>query len=172
MKRYAAVFVIAAFALACAAQTPPANPLVAEARGSYNNVKNNILKAAEKMPDENYSFSPTKEERPFSQVVGHVAEAQTRSCGVVKGAAAPADSAKTTKADLLAALKASFDLCDAAWDSLTDTSALERITVGRGQAAKLTVLWRNTGHDMEQYAIMSGYLRQKGIAPPSSEPRK
>jgi uncharacterized damage-inducible protein DinB len=177
MKRY--VIAVAVFTVACAAQAPqanqapPANPLVTEAKGSYTNVKNNILKAAEKMPEENYSFSPTKEERPFSQVVAHIADSNTRSCALVKGEQRTPDAeSKKTKADLGVALKASFDLCDAAFDSLTDASAAERITAGRGQRSRLSIMWGNTGHDMEQYAILSGYMRQKGLVPPSSEPRK
>jgi epoxyqueuosine reductase QueG len=176
MKGYASLLLIAVVSLACVAQAPqpaPANPLVTEAKGSYTNVKNNILKAAEKMPEENYSFSPTKEERPFSQVIAHIADSNTRSCGLVKGEQKTPDAeSKKTKADLQAALKASFDLCDAAFDAQTDTTAVERITAGRGQRARLSILWGNTGHDMEQYAILSGYMRQKGLVPPSSEPRK
>ena len=46
------------------AQTPPAaqpaaqstNPLSAEVKGAYTNIKNNFLKAAEKMPEESYGF--------------------------------------------------------------------------------------------------------------------
>ena len=65
MKGYVTMFLIAALSLACAAQEPPANPLTTEARGAYNNVKNNILKAAEKMPEEAYSFKPTPEVQSF-----------------------------------------------------------------------------------------------------------
>jgi len=176
MKGYAPIVAIAVLSLTVAAQAPqpaPANPLVTEAKGSYTNVKNNILKAAEKMPEENYGFAPTKEERPFIQVVAHVADSNTRSCALVKGEQKTPDAeSKKTKADLLTSLKASFDLCDAAFDSVTDTTAVERITAGRGQRSRLSILWGNTGHDMEQYAIMAGYLRQKGLVPPSSEPRK
>jgi len=175
MKGYVLIVTVVALSLACAAQAPqaPPNPLVTEAKGSYTNVKNNILKAAEKMPEEHYGFSPTKDERPFIQVVAHVADSQVRACGLVKGEQKTPDAeSKKTKADLLATLKASFDLCDAAFDSLTDATAAERITAGRGQRSRLSILWGNTGHDMEQYAIMSGYMRQKGVVPPSSEPRK
>jgi hypothetical protein len=30
-------------------------------------------------------------------------------------------------------------------------------------------VWGTVAHDMEQYATLALYLRQKGIAPPSSE---
>src|SRR5258708_2210177 len=173
MRKYPTILLVSACALACFAQapasTPSANPLVAEAKGAYNRVKANILGAAEKMPEENYSFAPTKDERPFIQVVAHVAVAQTGTCSLVKGERKTSDAdTKKTKADVIVALKASFDLCDSVFDSLTDASATE-ITQGR---SKLGRLWGNTGHDMEQYASMSGYLRQKNIAPPSSEAPK
>ena len=170
MKSVTAVLFSTAFAALSVAQTPaPAtggNPLVSEAKAAYNRTKANILAAAEKMPEENYSFSPTKEERPFSQVVAHVAVAQTAICSAVKGDPKRSDAeTKKTKAELMTALKASFDLCDSAFDALTDSSATE-ISNNR---SKLGRLWQNIGHDMEQYASMAGYMRQKGIAPPSSE---
>jgi hypothetical protein len=31
------------------------------------------------------------------------------------------------------------------------------------------LVWGTVAHDMEQYATLALYLRQKGIAPPSSE---
>ncbi len=177
MKTYATLLLVTLLvtmiALGCAAQTPApaagANPLVTEAKGAYNRVKANILGAAEKMPEENYSFSPTKEERPFIQVVAHVADAQTGTCSLVKGERKTGDAGtKKTKAEVIVALKASFELCDAAFDSLTDASATE-IAQGR---SKLGRMWGNVGHDMEQYASMAGYMRQKNLAPPSSEAPK
>ena len=49
-------------------------------------------------------------------------------------------SSKTSKADLVAALKESFAICDAAYDSLTDASATEMIKTARGQRSKLGAL--------------------------------
>ena len=175
MKGYASLLLIAVVSLACAGQAPqaPPNPLVTEAKGSYTNVKNNILKAAEKMPEEHWGSSPTPEQRPYIQVVAHVADSQTRACALVKGEQKTSDAeSKKTKAEVIVALKASFDYCDAVFDSQTDATVVERITAGRGQRSRLSILWGNTGHDMEQYAILSGYLRAKGLVPPSSEPRK
>ena len=59
-----------------------------------------------------------------------------RMCAGVKGEQKTADaSSKTAKADLVAALKASFDECDAAFDSLTDANANDRVAMGRGPDA-------------------------------------
>ncbi len=162
---------LATFALTCAAQpqapAPVANPLVAEARAAYNRVKLNIIKAAEAMPEENYSFSPTKDERPFLQVAAHVADAQTGGCSLLKtGTRATGDAAKsTTKADLVTKLKASFELCDSAFDAMTDAQATD---TSKGRS-KLSTLWGNYAHDLEQYAILAAYMRAKGLKPPTAQ---
>ena len=72
MKRNAVMMLVLAgflssplFAQAPAA-TPAAAPSIADAiRQSYNVVKNNLLKAADKMPDDGYAYQPTPEERTF-----------------------------------------------------------------------------------------------------------
>ena len=48
-----------------------ADPLSAGNKGVYNIAKGNLIKAAEKMPEENYGFKPTPEVRSFGQIVGH-----------------------------------------------------------------------------------------------------
>ena len=107
------------------------NPLIAEARGSYNAVKNFLMKAADKMPEEAYSFKPTPELQTFAQRVAHVA-GQLGTCTSLTGERKQSDAnTKTAKADLAAALKASFDACDAAWDSMNDKTAVEMVA-GRG----------------------------------------
>src|SRR5262249_39381753 len=42
---------------------PPANPITASERGLYSYVSNAVIGAAQKMPEENYSFKPTPEVR-------------------------------------------------------------------------------------------------------------
>ncbi len=159
-------------AAACAVQAQTANPLSAEAKQSYTGIKNNLTKMAEKMPEEHYGFKPVPEIRTFGQLVAHVADAQARACSAVKGTAAQANAAsKTSKADLVEALRASFAECDAAFDSLTDAGAAEMIKSARGQRSKLGTLVGVTTHSNEEYGYMAVYLRLKGIVPPSSEGR-
>jgi hypothetical protein len=57
------------------------SPLPSEVQGAYARVKPNILKAAEKMPAEDYSYKPTPDIRTFARVVNHVIEAQSHICG-------------------------------------------------------------------------------------------
>lgn len=148
------------------------NPLSTEVKQAYTNVKNNLLGAAERMPEENYGFKPTPDIRTFGSLVAHVADSQTRVCNALRGEQKPATaSSKTTKADIVAALKDSFADCDSAYDSLTDATGTEMVKLGRGQSTRLGALMRVAIHDNEEYGYMAVYLRLKGLVPPSSERR-
>jgi len=169
VNRTAAWILAAALAGGCALQAQGTNPLIAEQKAAYNNLKNNLLKAAEKMPEDAYSFKPTPEVQSFGQRIAHIAN-QIRTCSSITGEAKQSDAAsKTAKADLVAALKASFDACDAAWDSLNDKTAVEMIASRGGQRSKLGVLVGNTIHDTELYGYLAVYMRLKGVVPPTSE---
>jgi len=169
VNRFAAAF----FALSLAgvgALQAQTNPAIAETRAAYNNVKNNLLKAADKMPEDAYSFKPTPEMQTWAQRIAHIAN-QIGTCSAMTGERKTSDANnKTAKAELVAALKASFDACDAAWDSMNDKSAVEMIA-GRGgvQRSKLGALIGNTTHDVEMYGYLSVYMRLKGVVPPSSD---
>ncbi len=139
-------------------------------RQQYNTVKNNLLKAADKMPDDGYAFQPTPAQRSFGGWIAHVADAQTAGCSRALGMPkTPSAGSKTTKADLVAALKDSFDTCDAAYAALTDANASDPIQSFRGPTPRLAALAGNVEHDNECYGSIAVYLRLKGIVPPSSE---
>jgi uncharacterized damage-inducible protein DinB len=158
------------YASALLAQTPAT--ITAEAKQAYNTVKNNILKSAETMPDDNYAFKPTPDIRSFAEVLGHVVESQMRTCGAIMGGQKSASmAAKETKTQIMAALNEAFAECDKAYESLTDANASEVIKTPRGQRTRLGALIGNVMHDNEQYGIMSVYMRLKGIVPPSSAGR-
>ena len=148
-----------------------ANPLSSEARQAYTDVKNDILRSAEKMPQENYSFKPAPRVRTFGQILGHLAEEQYLYCGAAKGEqkAADVEKTKTSKADLLAALHDAFAYCDTVYDGLTDAAAVQMIKMGKSQHTKLRILWGNTVHDNSHYGNLVVYLRIKGLVPPSTE---
>jgi uncharacterized damage-inducible protein DinB len=175
MNRYSIITLIALLATAVFAQNPApqtANPLSSEFKQMYNGVKNNLVKMAEKMPEEHYSFKPTPEIRTFGQLIAHVADSQARACSAALGEQKAVNAAsKTAKADLVAALKESFGICDQAFDSLTDAKAVEMIQMGQRQRSRLATLAGTVSHSNEEYGYMAVYLRLKGIVPPSSEGR-
>ncbi len=165
-----AALVFCTCALQAQGQAPGANPLSTELKSAYTSVKNNLVRMAEKMPEENYTFKPVAEIREFGAAIAHIADMQMRVCSTVNGEAKSVNAAsKTTKADLVAALQTSFAECDKAFDTLTDASAVQMMTMGRGQRSKLGALNQIVAHDNEEYGYLAVYLRLKGIVPPSSE---
>jgi len=153
----------------CALQAQT-NPLITSQKAAYDRLKGNLVKAAEKMPEENYSFKPTPEMQSFGERIAHIA-GQTGTCSGLTGERKPNPAqGKTSKADIVAALKASFEACDAAWDSMNDKTAMEMVA-GRGgaQSPKLAVLLNNNMHIQEMYGYISPYMRLKGVVPPTSD---
>ena len=152
--------------------TPPANPITASEKGLYSFVSGAVIAAAQKMPEENYSFKPTPEVRSFGQLVGHVADANYNFCSQTAGEASPAkgiEKTKTSKADLVAALKDAVAYCNTTFDGMTDAKGSQMVKFMNFNLAKLTLLSLNTAHTDEHYGNMVTYLRIKGIVPPTSE---
>lgn len=148
------------------------NPFSADARQTYALIKNSILRAADKMPAAEYSFRSTPQVRSFAEMIAHVADAQVRMCGVVKGETPTATaSSKLAKADLVATLKASFAYCDPIYESMTDAAGAAKVKWARWDMSKLGLLNWNISHNNEMYGIMGAFLRLKGLVPPSSEGR-
>jgi len=171
-------FVLVALMTACIAvpaqepSTAPANPITISEKGFYSVVSGEVVAAAQKMPEENYSFKPTPDVRSFGQLVGHVADAQYGFCSTVLGEPNPMkaiEKTKTSKADLVAALKDGVAYCNKAFAGMTDAQGSQIIKMMNFNVARLTVLSINTAHTDEHYGNMVTYLRLKGIVPPSSE---
>ena len=92
-------------------------------------------------------------------------------CSAAKGEPRKINAAsKTSKADLVAALKESFDECDSAFALMTDSTAVQMVKAG-GERSKLGTLLYATLHDNEEYGYLAMYLRLKGLVPPSTDSR-
>lgn len=152
---------------------PQSDPLSKFNKRAYGQVKDWVLRSAEKVPEENYSYKPTEAVRSFGQIIGHVADAQYLFCSAVVGEKNPAlkiEQTKTSKADLIAALKDSFAYCDKAYDGMTDASGIQMVKFFGNDLPKLSVLSVNIAHASEHYGNIVTYMRLKNIVPPSSEP--
>jgi uncharacterized damage-inducible protein DinB len=155
------------------------NPLSDEVREMYTIIRNNLIKMAERMPAGEYSFKPTPEVQTFLQRVGHIADANMRTCSALQGQQRFVQAQKkTNKDDVIAALKTSFETCDAVFNALTDATAVEMVrgeigsppTAPGGTRTRLSQLWNVVRHSNEMYGYMSVYLRLNKIVPPSTAP--
>ena len=164
---------IAGMTFVCAGAYAQDNPISTGTKTLYGMVKGNLLKAADKMPEENYSFKASPDIRTFGALIGHIADANISFCAGAKGDAskkpAGAEKSMTAKADLVAALKDSFAYCDGVYDSMTDAAGAEKIKLFGRDWSKMSVLDFNVAHDNEEYGYLAVYMRIKGIVPPSSD---
>ncbi|HUB80706.1 MAG TPA: DinB family protein [Bryobacteraceae bacterium] len=166
MKRSSLLFVAAALVGVCSLHAQNIDPVIKDARASYNTIKGYLTRAAEAMPEANYTFQPTPEIRTFAALLAHIADHQVRFCSASRGTPRKTDYlSKTTKADLVEALAASYKECDAAWDGLTSANAAEMM----GQRSRMGWLLGDVIHSNEEYGYMSIYFRLKGLVPPSSD---
>lgn len=155
------------FASAALAQ----NPLTDSFQARYKSMRQNLVQTAELMPEDAYGFKLTPEQRPFGGWIGHVAMGNYHFCSMIKGEKAPDTSAlhdKTGKADLVKAIKESFDYCDAALQGMTDQKALAGIQVDGKTVYPVEAMISLVASTNEHYGNLVGYLRSKGITPPSS----
>src|SRR5512143_1025940 len=171
---------VAALALPAVAQMPP-SPAGSAAAGSataglkfpWNRVKDILVRAAEKMPEENYAFKPSPDVRSFGQLVGHVADANYMFTALAFGEKpTPRDieTTKTSKADLVAALKESFAAGDKVFAAGDADFSVATKLFGM-DTTRFGVVGLLVAHDWEHYGNMVTYMRIKGLVPPSSEPR-
>jgi hypothetical protein len=178
MKRVLSVFSGVILVAAAASAQPPAAGSVGTAVGlqrAYAQLKTNVTLSAEKMLDADYFFKPTPDIRGYGQLWAHVADAQFGQCSGAKGVPSPRQGQPsfeglTTKAEVVKAVADSFAFCDDAFSLLTDASAAEMISNGRGgQQSRVTALMGVLTHGSEMYGIGTVYLRLKGLIPPSTE---
>ena len=164
------------------AQQPPTT-VAAYVRNAYMGVRNNILRSAEKMPEEYFGLRPGPQEevRTFGQHLGHVAIYNFLWCSQAKGEKNPnagnnLEKTLKTKAEFMKALNDAFAYCDPAYTALTDASGMEivDITQESGRQTRLprmALLIMNLSHNNEIYGNMITTMRMKSIVPSSSEPR-
>jgi uncharacterized damage-inducible protein DinB len=177
MKRVIAVLAVMTIAGAASAQAQDkASGAAVSTKGVtdiFHMAHGNIVKAAEQMPEDKYGFQPTKEVRTFGQIVAHVADANNFFCSQVT--ATPKDysdkieKTATTKAAIVAALKASYDACGAAYGAVKDADLSRALKIFGNDTNVAGALALNTSHNWEHYGNLVTYMRMNGMVPPSSQ---
>jgi uncharacterized damage-inducible protein DinB len=170
---FALIVVTGGAPLAAQTQNPgsTANPAVSTARMLWEQPTKYLTTIAEELPESTFAYRPTPEVRTLGQQIGHVAGAQYLICAAALGEPPRAEDeverTRTTKADLVAALKASTEYCARAY-SQTDRAAQQKTKLFGQERTRLFALGLNANHNAEHYGSLVTYLRLNGIVPPSS----
>ena len=152
---------------------PPAQPLSATLKSMWDGLKLNLVQSADKMPEADYGFQPTKEVMTSGQLLAHVANSSYSYCARGKGEENPNkedfQKTRTTKADIVKALNDAVAYCDGVYGTMTDAAAMELVKSGQNLVPKARFLITNISHDNEHYGNLVTYMRLKGMVPPSTE---
>src|ERR1700676_4923589 len=128
------LLVLTASGFAQSAAQDQTNPLSTWLRNAYMWNRNNIVRTAEKMPEENYGMRPgaQTEVRTFGQQVAHVATYNFLWCSQAKGEENPSPGnldKLTSKTEVIKVLNDAFSYCDGAYNALTDASGAQVVDI-------------------------------------------
>ena len=152
----------------------------------YGVVEQEVVSAAEAMPDDKYSFAPTNGEfkgvRTFAEQVKHIGFANHLYFGPLMGETIDANSieenangpaALKTKAEIVQYLKDSFALGHRAISGVTSENQVTPLPkpVSPFLSTRLAIAIIGAFHPKDHYGQMVEYLRMNGIVPPESRPR-
>ena len=147
-------------------------PHVAILKTQAETIRSLVVKTAEKVPENLYEFKPTPEVRSLGALIGHIADGNNLLCGMAAGDKpnfSQANEKKTTRADLVAALNASYAACDKVFAATTDANATTPVEFFGQKQTRLGMLAFTNSHMWEHYGNLVTYMRLKSIVPPSSE---
>jgi uncharacterized damage-inducible protein DinB len=141
-------------------------------KARYDNIKRDVVEAAEAVPEAEYTFKPTPQVRSFGEIIGHIADTQNYFCAVAAGSnpeyADTLEKTAKSKTDLVKGLKDSVAKCDDVYAKTDAANALSVVKAGKGDALRGMVLLDNVSHDNEHYGNIVTYMRLKGHVPPST----
>jgi hypothetical protein len=144
-------------------------PALAAVRPVYQSAKANMIEAAEAMPDADYMFKLSPAQRAFGDWIEHTAGMNIRMCAAMVGdSPQQPDFKDKSKGALVDALKASFALCDATYSRVTEESVLKEVPPGGKPITPLSIMVQQIAQLSSHYGNLVGYLRAKGVTPPST----
>ncbi|HEV8599264.1 MAG TPA: DinB family protein [Gemmatimonadales bacterium] len=158
-------------ALAAQTASPAPNAAVGTMRELWKSVTDYITTAAAEAPEAQYGYRPVATVRSFGQLIAHIAGAQYLMCAAALGDPAREEDeierTKTSKAELVAALRASTEYCGKAY-AQSDADAARPAQLFGQERTRLYALGLNATHNGEHYGNIVTYLRMQGSIPPSS----
>jgi uncharacterized damage-inducible protein DinB len=180
MNRLSRILALAAVAAALiVASQARAAAQAASLKGDFlkewANNKDTLVKIANAMPEDKFSFKPTPAQRDFGGHVMHIAQINMMVLNMLKGtAAAPAINMNAkSKADMIKAMSDSFDYGTALINEQTDQSMAGGVQgppwFGPGQTTRARIFTFLVGHTQDTYGQMVVYLRLNGLVPPASQ---
>ena len=147
-----------------------ADPIVSAFKTRYQTAKSNFIESAAAMPADGMDYKLTPEQRTFGDWISHTAGMNFSTCALMAGKSAPAnDSGKAkTKAEIEKTIGESFAYCDGVINGMSDAQALTEVTIGTRKVVPVDAMIGYIANLNAHYGNMVGYMRMKGVVPPST----
>ena len=147
--------------------------LNAELLKDWTDQKSMMMKIADAMPEEKFSYKSTPAQRDYGQQILHIAGGNVAYLRNFGGKAMPPaiNRTATGKAEILKALADSFDYGTALIGEQTDQSMMQTVQTNQylGPSSRARVIYFLLGHTWDIYGQMAVYLRLNGLVPPASQ---
>jgi uncharacterized damage-inducible protein DinB len=150
--------------------------LAGDIQADFTRTRGLITGIAEAMPEDKYSAKPTPAQQTFGQRVMHIAQTDLFILQTL-GGKTPAPMINmnaSSKADILAALKQTFDYGEAVIKEFNDQQWVERVMgppfMGPS-VSRVRIVYFDMQHSEDIYGQLVVYLRLNGGTPPASAPR-
>lgn len=161
---------------AAAPAAPSKQPVVDAVKAAVADLEKDLQAVADTIPASLLGYKPTPAQMSFADIWNHLAGANFALCAGVSGTPAPAGSPNPfmprdttkTKADLVAALKASFVFCDAQLAKIDDSKLGELVPVGPMSYSRARMLIIYAMDLEDHYSQVSNYMRLNNMLPPSA----
>jgi uncharacterized damage-inducible protein DinB len=175
MTRFSQTLAVAALAATAVVARPAAqtasikNDFVQDWQGQ----KDTLVKIAQAMPEDKYSFKATPAQRSFGEHVMHIAQVNMMFLQMLK-ANAPApqvNMSATSKADRIKAMSDTFDYGLAILREQTDQTMVGGVQGPpfMGFSTRARMFEFLVGHTQDTYGQMVVYMRLNGGVPPASQ---
>jgi uncharacterized damage-inducible protein DinB len=162
-----------AFVLALAAQASAQGvTLASDMLKDWQQQRMTMVAIAEAMPEDKFGFKSTPAQRSYGEQVMHVVQVNQMLLGTLgaKTAAPTINMKATSRADILQALRQSYDYGEAVFKEFNDAAWTQAVMGPRfiGQATRARIANFAMTHTMDIYGQMVVYLRLNMIVPPAS----
>lgn len=156
MRQLMLIGALSALATTAQAQAASSQEVATMLKGGFAEVDAWIVKSAEMVPAEKYTYKPVATVRSFGQLVAHVADGYNWYCANASGKKTewsdPVEKGPADKATIVAKLKQASANC----------------TTVTAKGTGTLQLMQNIGHANLHYGNIITYLRMMGLTPPSS----
>lgn len=180
-RAYVLMIALAVLPPALAAQAPAAaaapskSPVADALRNMEQRYARILVAAAEAMPADKYNYRPTPAQMSFAQIQVHLAnEGNDVLCGKAAGVEVPQRAAvdtTTTKEQLIARLKETFQFCEQAFAGMDDSKLADPVSMFGMNLTRAAAVMITVGDWADHYSQEANYLRLNGLIPPTAQRR-